>query len=291
MEETLLIGLSLAFMAGLFFAASDVLVRYASSGLTPLTNLKISLLIGTPLMAIASIPGGFKGLTPYYIGVYALAGLLNFVAGRLLFYIAIRNAGATTASITTTPTVLISAILAWATLGEALTLYQIIGLILVFTSILATSIEPSGKPLGGGRQIYGVAAGLTASLIFSLSTILVRSAAGYGGADPLAGATISYLTALIIIMAASPEIPRLRGSKHIRAMVAAAVIVALAQMSRYSALSLAPVALASMLIGLFPLHTAVLASLASRHLEENIGVRHLLAAALAIIGVVLATQF
>lgn len=287
--DTMLIGLTLAFTAGLFFAASDVLVRYASSGLTPLTNLKISLIIGTPLMAIAAIPGGFQGITPYSIGLYALAGLLNFVAGRLLFYIAIRHAGATTASITTTPTVILSAALAWITLGEELTLRQIIGLILVFTAILATSVEPSGKSLGGGKQVYGVAAGLTASLIFALSTILVRQAAGYGGADPLAGATISYLTALIVIMAANPEIPKLRGSRHTKAMVAAAAIVAMAQMSRYGALSLAPVALVSMLIGLFPLHTALLAMLASKHLEEHVGSRHLIAASLAITGIILAT--
>jgi drug/metabolite transporter (DMT)-like permease len=91
-------GFAAAFMAGLLFGSSDALVRAASTGLNPRQNLFISLIIGTLLLWLLGLLRGGPFPSLNAIILFAVAGLLNFTLGRLLFY-SVAYSGATTASI------------------------------------------------------------------------------------------------------------------------------------------------------------------------------------------------
>ncbi|MCD6324339.1 MAG: EamA family transporter, partial [Desulfurococcales archaeon] len=113
------VGLLLAGISGFAFSLGDVSVRAASTKLTPRANLLISLLIGTPFGAlVASLSGQTFPSTPNLLMLYGLAGLLNFVAGRSLFYLSIAWAGASTSSVVTSLAVPLGAFFAWVVIGE-----------------------------------------------------------------------------------------------------------------------------------------------------------------------------
>ena len=285
-------GYAAAFAAGLLFAVSDVLVRLGARTLQPLQLLLASLVFGTPLLFAAAAASGEPLPSGRVLAYYVLAGLLNFVVGRLLFYYAVAGAGAATASIATSPTVLFSALLAWLILGEPLDPRVAVGLVLVFLGVLLASVEPSGRPLHGVGSRLAVAAGMASSLVFASTSIIVR-AAGVEGGSPAWGVAVSYASALPVVAAYSLRRLGARrllplGDPGIRYAAGAAVAVAVAQLSRYVSLHLLPVAYAVILISLFPVHTVVLASLVSGEARERVGARHLAGALTAFSGIAVA---
>jgi drug/metabolite transporter (DMT)-like permease len=286
------LGYITAFFAGLFFGLSDTLVRAASIKLKPFQNLLVSLLIGTPILWIASIFTWSRIPSREAFLSFILAGILNFIIGRYLFYLSISYAGATTASIVTSPTVVFASLFAWALLGESLTIPQLIGVFLVMFAVYLVYREPSGKPLHGGNASIGIMTGLASALVFSLTSLLVRFGAGYSGGNPVLGAAISYTVAMVLL---SPFLSKETLSEIVghgrmfHYMVTAAIIVSLAQLSRYTAFSLCNVARVSVLITLFPIYTLLFSMLLSRELRERPGMRHAIAVVIAVIGVILAS--
>ena len=289
------LGYAAAFAAGMLFAVSDVLVRMAGGAFRPRVLLALSVLVGTPLLLALALASGDPFPRGRPLQLYMLAGVLNFVIGRLLFYIAVVGAGATTASIATSPTVLLSALLAWALLGEALEPRLLAGLLLVMAGVYLASSRPSGESLHGVRPLLGVVAGVAASLVFASTSVLVR-AAGME-ASPLWGVTVSYATALpIVLVLASHDAGGFRSfmglvwsrRRHLAYAALAAIVVGLAQASRYVSLHYLPVARAVILISLFPVHTVAFTALLSGEARERVGLRHLASALLGFTGVAVA---
>ncbi|MEB3756192.1 MAG: DMT family transporter, partial [Desulfurococcales archaeon] len=177
-------------------------------------------------------------------------------------------------------------------LGEALTTLQVLGVFLVMLAVYLVYNKPSGKPLHGGKSSMGVITGITSALIFSFTSLLVRFGAGYSGGNPIFGAAISYTTALLLLspFLAKNALSEVRShGKVFYYMVMAAVIVALAQLFRYTAFSVCNVARVSVLITLFPIHTLIFSMMLSAELKEKPGVRHIASVIMAIIGVILAS--
>ena len=281
-----------AFLAGFMFAVSDVSVRVASSRLTPFQNLVVSLASGLPVLWAMAV--FFEGPPRPNAGLalYAIAGLLHFIAGRLLFYTAIAGLGATSAAITSSPTVVFSSLLAWIFLGESLGSRDVVGIVLVSIAVYMAITRPSGIPLQGVGRGLALASGVVASLIFSITAVVVR-AAGLETGAPITGVSVSYTAALpvaLAIAAARRHNMALKsgGAGILLVAVWAGIAVGLAQTFRYLALYATTVANAMVLISLFPLHTLVLSRIASKRLgEERVTVRHLAAGILAVTGIVL----
>ncbi|MCE4613325.1 MAG: DMT family transporter [Desulfurococcales archaeon] len=285
-------GILFAFLAGFMFAVSDVSVRVASSRLTPFQNLVVSLASGLPVLWAMAV--FFEGPPRPNAGLalYAIAGLLHFIAGRLLFYTAIAGLGATSAAITSSPTVVFSSLLAWIFLGESLGSRDVVGIVLVSIAVYMAITRPSGIPLQGVGRGLALASGVVASLIFSITAVVVR-AAGLETGAPITGVSVSYTAALpvaLAIAAARRHNMALKsgGAGILLVAVWAGIAVGLAQTFRYLALYATTVANAMVLISLFPLHTLVLSRIASKRLgEERVTVRHLAAGILAVTGIVL----
>ena len=279
----MVVGYLLAYAAGWLFAVSDVLVRGASRGLSPRDNLLLSLIYGTPLLALLSLALGESTMSLEGIAVYSAIGALHFYLGRLLFYTAVASLGSASAAIIVSPSPIIASILAVVLIGEPLTLWQFLGLTLVAIGVYIAAAEPTGKPLGGSKAA-GAIAGVGSTLIFSFTMVAVRWASGEYG-SPLLGATASYTAALAIVSLTHRLNPTREAWSRVKYAALAGIAVALAQASRYTALSLIPVAEAAALISLFPVNTVIAASLAP-WTEERIRGKHVLAAALAVAGAI-----
>lgn len=279
-------GVILGFFSGLTFALGDVLVRAASTGLSPRANLLISLLVGTPVATLAAIVSheGLPSLQATYL--YVVAGLLNFVVGRLLFYYSIAYAGAATSSVVTSMAIPLASLFAWVLLGEEPVIGEVVGLASVTTAAVLASVKVSGEPLGGGSSKLGIIAGLSAAVVFAVSSPTVRAASSVGGA-PLWGMSISYASAIpFALVLGWSDLTAGARLRQARFMVAAAFSTAVAQMLRYSALSVARVATVVVAIGMFPVHTVVLSAiLLRREYGERLGINHVVAAVLAVIGI------
>ena len=287
----MLLGYILAFLSSLLFAASDVMIRAASRSITPRENMLVTLLVGSPILYLISIALGEK--TPPIEGllVYSAIGMLNFYLGRLLFYTAIAGLGAASSAIMTAPVPVTAGLLANLALGEELSLRHIAGLTAVSIAVYLAAARPSGRPLGGVGRRAALAAGLSVIAIFTVSTVAVRWASqSYG--SPILGVFASYLGALSL---ATIHIAAAGGGDNLRIAnlkpdlmftASGGLLVALAQASRYSALSLIPVADAISLISLFPINTVIIASLIPS-LGERIKLHHMLAAIVAIAGLTL----
>jgi drug/metabolite transporter (DMT)-like permease len=288
------VGLVLAFTAGILFGAADVLIRAASVKLTPLANTLISLVVGTPMLWVAALVLSEVELELRAALLYALAGLANFVAGRLLLYTAISYAGAATAAVAASPTVVVASLMAWPLLGEELGAAEALGVCLVALAVYLASTKPSGEPLHGGTAAKGVALGLAASLLFAISTILVRQASGYERASPLTGLAVSYTAALPVVASLAAKrrstVSLRLWSRYHAYAVLAAVTVTLAQLSRYGSLALTRVAEATVLMSLLPLHTVAFSAILPG-VRENPRLRHVVAAGLAVAGVALTVSF
>lgn len=282
-----------AFTAGFLFGLSDVMVRLAVEGLNARQMLFVSLAVGSPLLWALGLAVGEDVPSSRPLLLYAAAGLLNFAVGRLLFYVAVAGLGAGSASVVTSPTVVLSGVLAWLLLGEQLTGADAAGLAMVSLAVYTASRRPSGRPLHGIPRSLAVAAGLAASLAFASSSVLVRAAGAESGSAIL-GIAISYTAALPIAAAMAagrgglPSPSMLVGTGWGRAALTAALVVALAQACRYEALALARVVEAVVLISLFPIHTVALAALLLKGRGEDVRPRHAVAAVLAVAGVVTA---
>ena len=287
----MLTGLLMALAAGFLFGANDVLVRLAALGYRKEHVQLMSLVVGTPLLLLAGLAMGERFPRGGEALVYAVVGVLHFVVGRHLMYTAILGLGASAAAASTAPTVVLSALLGWIILGERISLLVGIALVLAFSSVLLAALRPSGTEMQGVDKRIGVLAGLAASLVFASTAVLIRSA-NLSGGSPVLGAGISYATALAVFAPLVAALSRQRstpggGASHKKlamlGLLSSAVVVTLAQLLRYLALNLVPVAQVSLLISLFPLHAIVVSRIIGGHTGERIGLSQVMAGVFAVI--------
>ncbi|MDK2384829.1 MAG: EamA family transporter, partial [Candidatus Korarchaeota archaeon] len=224
-------------------------------------------------------------------GLYALAGVLHYVIGRLLIYSSIDMIGAASASVSASPSIVLASVFAWPFLGGGLGPRVAASVGLVALAVHLAGSKPSGQGSGGRRAMLGLAAGLGSSLVFAITTLLVRYAGTSHGAAT-AGVFVSYLAALSIML----PYALIRGwlaadlgvrDKHLVFAAAGGVLVSLGQLFRYNALGLAPVALVVVFVSMNSVYAALLSPLV-KAAREKPGPRHLAAAALAVSALYLA---
>ncbi|MEB3860913.1 MAG: DMT family transporter [Desulfurococcales archaeon] len=286
------LGYLLAFASGFSFALSDVLTRMASKHVERSMLVLVSLLVGAPYLWLTGVLVGEQIPPPGPALIFAAIGLIHFGVARYLFYTAITGLGASSAAVIVSPVIVLSSFLAWLLLGEDLTIGKVAGAILVALAVFLAADKPSGAPLQGVSRRKGLAAGLAATLIFSISSVAVRYAGASSG-SPILGAAISYTAAIPVPLAMvgrSYKPGRLRGRGMFLAVLSALVVTS-AQLFRYTALSMVPVVEALVFISLFPVHTAVLAAVLSGESGEKVRLVHAIAAGLAVLGIVLAIRY
>ncbi|WP_193608688.1 EamA family transporter [Nocardioides lijunqiniae] len=153
---SLALGIALAALSGLAFAAVTVLNRSPAPGLRPAPLLALSSIVGAVVSALAAVALGDAAIR----GDASGAGWLLFMAlvptvlGYLLFYHGLsRGLPATTASVLSLLEVVSATALAVVFLGERLPPLGVAGLLLVLAS--AQAVRPSRSRLDAGSPRHG----------------------------------------------------------------------------------------------------------------------------------------
>jgi drug/metabolite transporter (DMT)-like permease len=244
------IGLVLALISAVVFAIGIVMVRKtAGDAGEAFTVTAISIFVGIPVFTAAvSMSGGWtnlKDITIKALLMLAAAGVIHFVAGRLLAYDAFRIIGANRATPITQISPIFTVLLSWLFLQEKTTGFIIFGAFCMMAGVLLITQEKS-SPAGENKlqrreEIKGILLSFGAAVCWGVTPVLIKPAIGEMGSSA-AGNFVSYVTAGIGILLLSANrkrwdsFKRLSFKKNILPMLLAGLFTAAGQLLYFAAL-------------------------------------------------------
>jgi len=226
-------------------------------------------------------------------GWLILSGVVGFAISDALLFRALFHLGAHRTSLVMSAIPLVSALLAWGTLGERLTWVQMVaGLVTIAGIVLVVSARPRVRV-----SAHDVRVGL--GIVFALGAVVAQSARYIfsvrgmeGGFPPLSANVLQILAATVVVWALAAVRGTAKSSVHVvRDRTATATTIGGAMTGPFLgvtlsliALSRAPVGIASTLMALSPV---LLLPISRWTLKEPITVRAVAGTALAVSGVAL----
>jgi uncharacterized membrane protein len=257
------LGAFLALCSAATFALNNTLARRGVLSGTVLQALSISVPIGVPIFLVVALATGNLGHVASFswrsLMWLSLAGIVHFVWGRYCNYRAVKAIGSNLAGPLQESSVLIALALAVVLLGETLTPFKILGIVLVLLGP-GVAVEfgrkrksplgdatPDGKPKFAPHYTEGYLFAALSATGYGTSPILVRTGledAGIGAS--IAGGLVSYMAATVAVVCVLAVTGSLRHARFIPADTAkwfglAGLFVGISQMLRYMALAVAPV--------------------------------------------------
>lgn len=284
-----MIGVFFALLATFSFSMNAILVRRGVAQASAGAGAFVTVMMGVPLFLVAALATGqIVALADIPFSGYvflSLAGVVHFVIGRYFNYRSVAAIGAARSGPIQTLTIPYSIFIAWAFLGEGVSIGMAIGigLIIIGPAIMIErqSSQPKTNPTGSAsdsgpqfqfKQVDGYISAFLASIFYGTSPILIRAALQDQSGFSVAGGLVSY-TAAAALLVVSLSIPSRRGliqamhPKTARLFLGAGLFVFLAQMFRFIALSLAPVAVVTPLQRAGIIFTLILSWILNRRLE------------------------
>ena len=307
-----MLGVALAIIASLSFSLNSVMARRGLARATASAGAFVTVLLGVPLFFAASlVTGQLFNAADVPLRSYLLlsaAGLLHFGIGRYFNYRAAAAIGATRAQSVQALTVPYAVLVAFVTLGEEITAIMGFGILLIIVGpvimVQRGAKTPAKAPVaaeGGSttdappsfqlRQVEGYLSAFATIGAYGTSPILIRAALGDLQDVSIFGGLIAY-TAAASVLVATLVLPSRRGliaAMHpstVRLFLSAGTFVFLAQMFRFMALAVAPVAVVTPLMRTGAVFTLVLSWMLNRHLEV-INIRVVAGILLSVVGAVL----
>jgi len=186
----------LALAAGFLSAGATIFIRQGLRGSSPFAGFWINLAVGTVgLWAAVLATGGMGRVSAAGFALFALAGLIGTVGGRLLRFVSIEKVGASISAALTNLNPLISSGLAILLLGERVTVAIVAGtLVIVLGTVLLS---------GGGRRV-GVRPGQLALPVLSavcFGVVAIMRKVGLSHVGAITGSAINVSTALVAFTA------------------------------------------------------------------------------------------
>lgn len=282
-----MLGIALALLSAFSFSMNMALIRRGVSTATPGQAALITVIVGVPLFLTAAAVSGQLArageISTAGLVYLAAAGIMHFVIGRYANYRALQAVGANMAQVVSTLSTPLGVVLALVLLDEGVTLLMWAGiLLLIFAPLAMVERNSARMPTPSGatvpqqrfhpRMLEGYLWGAVASVGYGTSPLLIRAAVRDTNMGLLGGA-IAYAAAaivLIAIMAAPARIRELRAADRtgLRLMITGGVSVFLAQMFRFAALGVAPVAIVEPLIRAGAVFTVVISYFMNRTIER-----------------------
>ena len=187
---------TLALSSALLSAAATILVRQGLRGSDPYTTFWINCMVGVAGMWLAVlVTGGLGEVSARGVLLFAAAGLLGTVAGRLTRFLGIAKVGAAVASAVGNLTPLIATMFAILLLGERVTTPVIAGTLV----IVAGTVMLSSSGIHLGFRPWMIVFPLTSAVCFGIVQVIRKIA--LGGIGPIPGTAINLTTALIAFSA------------------------------------------------------------------------------------------
>ena len=207
-------GYLLSGAALLFFTTAILLTKAASSRV----NLSLGFLVATVVnvvfagsalvLQLALRGAGLQWNTPAFL-LFLLAGVFATYLGRWFFYESVARFGPAKASVFQVSSPLFTALIAWAVLGESLSSWTALGMLMAISGLLLLAYKPgfftrqkvSGDALQkrfSNRVLHSVLLlGLCSSGAYAVGNVL-RGAAVRSWPEPIAGALIGALAGLTL---------------------------------------------------------------------------------------------
>jgi uncharacterized membrane protein len=186
----------LALAAALLSATATIFVRQGLRRGDPYTGVWISMIVGAiGLWLCVLVTGGVGRVSTRSLLLFAAAGLIGTVGGRITRFLAIEKVGAAVTAAVGNVTPLIASLLAILLLGERVTLPILAGtvVIVIGTVLLSTS----GRRLG--FRPWQIWLPLTSATCFGIVAIIRKI--GLGDMGPVLGTAINLTTAMIAFSA------------------------------------------------------------------------------------------
>ena len=314
-----MLGVVLAILSSFSFSLNGVMSRRGLAVASASAGAFVTVIIGVPMFLFAALVTGqlFRAGDVSGLGFLLLstAGILHFGLGRYLNYRAMAAIGATRTGPIQSFTAPYAILVAYLLLDEGVTFLMGVGIVLVLVGP-AVMVERTGAPArqpvpprGASdtapasntppafqlRQAEGYLFAALSVGAYGTSPIMIRAA--LEGATDLSvlGGAIAY-TAAAIALIVTLLAPGRRGlitamrPSTVRLFLGAGFFVFLAQMLRFIALSLAPVAVVTPLMRLSGVFTLILSWTFNRHLEK-ITLRVVLGIAVSLVGSVMLVMF
>jgi drug/metabolite transporter (DMT)-like permease len=291
------LGAVIALFAAFSFSLSDVLVRRGVAWAPVAHGAFVTVLMGVPFFLVAALVTGqlFRPdeLSGEGYALVAVAGVVHYVVGRYFNYAAINAIGAARAGPVQSLTLPYSVLVAYFALDEGVTTGMALGMGLILlgpaiiverrssrTPVLAgeAALEPASPPAEAPaqfelRQAEGYLFAFIAAISYGSSPVLIRAALEGESGLSIYGGLISYVAAAGFLIATLI----LPGRRHmlqalrpetVKAFSGAGIAVSTAQVLRFLALSLAPVAVVTTLMRFAGVFTLLLSWWFNRTLER-----------------------
>ncbi len=249
-----MIGLVLALFSGSFNCLSSIFVRRGmyhsgeSFSPLPISNFAGTIFFGLGVLILGQT-NQLASLSWLGFGSLAAAGVLHFIIGRSLGYTGIRLLGANRANPITTSNILVSALLGIVFLGESVSIYLVLAILLIFGGIILISIrvDSDKQDISKGDLTKGLLATLGGALCWGSSPALVKIGL-QEVSSPIVATFISYAAAFIVaslLLTHRGNREKLRRLKRdaLIPLGMSSVSVSAAHLLRYTAISFSPISL------------------------------------------------
>lgn len=264
-----MIGAVPALLAAVGFAGFQLVNRRALAGVDVYRGTATLLVVSTVVLGLVSLVTGELSLVleaPMQAILFcAAAGFVHFFFGWTFLGMAQIRVGAARAGIMVGTVPLFGALLAALLLDEALSAFDVAGLLLVVAGV-GIVVSARGAPPAGsqGRPVMGVLAGLATAACWSLSPILIRQGLE-GLPSPVTGAGVGMAASAVgygaLLLATHRVATRQAVTSRTRQLLlVAGVAVGLSIWMQWTAFDLAPVAVVLTLLQLTPPLVVVLAT-------------------------------
>lgn len=273
------IGSIYALLSSMCFAAGHVFVRRGThKAEESFTATVISVVVGTSLFAIIlPISGEWDrlwSLSWQGFILLAAAGIIHFAVARYGLYSSIRLIGANKASAIMRANILFTVTFGIILFHENVTLLLVLGALGIMVGTTLVSFQREGKVFFTipAKQVKGLLLALGASLLTSVSMLLVKQAMKEIG-SPYAATFVSFFAACLV-MVTTLLISRQRRANLFQlsrpsliAFVLTGISVLGGQLFRYSALGHSPVSVVQPLIGTSVLFVLFLSFMMNRKID------------------------
>lgn len=275
-------GIVFAVLAAACFAGNAVYVRKAAyeTG-ESLTPVLVQVFMGVPFFAVSLFfSGGWDRI--WYVSWQAFillgaAGVVHFIAGRLLAYNAYRLLGVNKSSAFLRTSPVYAVIFAVFFLNEHVTTFIILGTLSIIVGAALVSMERKTfmdkKHKGvSSAEVKGIVSGLGGALCWGISPILIRAVAEEVG-SPFVGGFISYVVASIVASffllrrEHRQQMAQLRLGSALVPLLISGIFVSTAVLLFYTALTYSPAVMVVPLLGTIVFFIYIFSFLVNRKIE------------------------
>lgn len=275
-----MIGSLFALLSAVSFALDAIFIRRA---VLKVPDSRIGMLISVPMalpffIFILALSGQMQSILNFSWQSYvwlSLAGVLFFVVGRFLYYKCIQIIGANITFIFARVNIIVAVVIGISALNEPLSWQLVIGVVLIITGVTLVGLHPQliQNPYSQLAKIPAKALvlGTGCGVAWGLAPIFVKlGLKGLG--SPIAGAFISFLAATTVLSISLMNQKQRTLFAHLTGKAAMFFFIAgffncTANLTRYTALSLAPASVVTTLIAIAPIFLLVFSFLFNRNLE------------------------